>query len=136
MPRAKKSDASKGAETKKNSITSEPEWGGFLNLRLTDEHKVLFDTWHEASQQTVGTLLDDAMIDGIKVSLAYDTENECYIATFTGSLIPAHNTRYAASSRAGTYWEALALMCWKHFVLAEGNWFDYLPHSGTFKRWG
>lgn len=136
MPRAKKDATPKAPPKTGNSITSEPEWGGFLNLRLAEEDKVRFDAWYEGASQTIGTLLDDAMIDGLKVSMSWDVENECYIVTFTGSLIPAHNTRYASSSRAATYNEALALMCWKHFVLAEGNWFDFLPHSGKLNRWG
>lgn len=136
MPRAKKSP-----ETgKPNKTTTErqidPEWGGFLNLKLDEADKERFGTWYAAAETTVGSLLDDAMIDGLKVSIAYDTENECYIATFTGKLIPAHDTRYAASARAGTYWEAVALMCYKHFVVCEGNWFDFLPHNGKLARWG
>jgi len=136
MPRAKKDPNNPKPTSKPEPKAPEMDWGGFLNLRLTEEHKADFDAWHEASRETIGVLLDDAMIDGLKVSIAYSPENEAYCATFTGQLIPAHNTRYAASSWAGTWQEAVALMCWKHFVLAQGSWFDFLPHSGKLKRWG
>ena len=136
MPRAKKDATKATSEKAKNSITSEPEWGGFLNLKLDDGDKERFVEWQQQSGADVWKLLDDAMIDGVKFSLSYDAENECYIATFTGRLIPAHNTRYAASARAATWEEASALLCYKHFVLCEGNWFDFLPHSGRLNRWG
>lgn len=136
MPRAKKDVSSPKPEKTTSQRQIEPEWGGFLNLKLDDADKERFGVWFEASEKTISSLLDDAMIDGLKVSIGYDAENECYIATFTGKLIPAHDTRYAASARAGTYWEALALMCYKHFVLAEGNWFDFTPHNNRLNRWG
>jgi len=136
MPRPKKDPNATKPTTTKAAPKPELDWGGFLNLRLDDEHKAAFDTWHEAARETIGVLLDDAMIDGLKVSIAYSPENEAYVVTFTGQLIPSHQTRYAASAWAATWQEATALMCWKHFVLVEGNWFDFLPHNGKLKRWG
>lgn len=135
MPRAKKVDKPT-SERPTSTKQIEPEWGGFLNLKLDDADRERFDAWLEEHGGRVGAFLDDALIAGLKFSLSNDAENECYIATLTGLLIPSHNTRYAASARAGTVSEATALICYKHFVLAEGNWFDFLPHNGKLQRWG
>lgn len=136
MPRAKKDQTTPKQEKTTSQRQIEPEWGGFLNMKLDDADKERFDGWLVENASRVGSALEDALNEGIKFSLSYDAENECYIATFTGKLIPAHDTRYAASARAGTVNEGIALIVYKHFVLAEGNWFDFLPHNGKLARWG
>lgn len=111
-------------------------WGGFLNARMDDEKKARFVEWQTANATRVWPALDDALSEGLKFSLAYDAENEAYIATFTGRLCLSLEQRWAASSRAGTWEEATALLVFKHFVLAEGNWDNFRPSKGDFLKWG
>lgn len=111
-------------------------WGGFLNARLDDDLKARFAAWFDDNGGKVWQLLDDAVSEGLKYSLAYDGENEAYIATLTGRLCLSLEQRWAASARAGTWEEATALVLWKHFVLAEGNWDMFRPSKGDFMKWG
>lgn len=134
MPRAKKS-----TETKERPFSerqANPEWGGFLNLRISEEEKTAFERWFAGDGCPMWEMYEQAMIDGLKFSHAWDEDNQCYIASFTGTLIPGQQTRYATSARAGTYVESIALLCYKHFVLADGDWSNYLPKTGKFMSWG
>lgn len=117
-------------------VDSDAPWGGFLNARLDAEGKERFNDWFADVGSKVWQLLDDAVSEGLKYSLAYDAENEAYIATLTGRLCLSLKQRWAASARAGTWEEATALVLWKHFVLAEGNWDSFRPSRGDFMKWG
>lgn len=139
MPRKKSTettDKPKGSPLRRYECVEDAPWGGFLNARMDETNKARFYTWQETTGQRVWQMLDDALAEGIKFTLSYDSDNEAYIATFTGRLCASIGSRWAATSRAGTWEEALALQIFKHWVLAEGNWDDFMPKTGTFMRWG
>lgn len=140
MPRSK----STNGKTEKQDISarqrfacaSDAAWGGFLNVRLTDEQKAQFDEWRASVGAQFWSSLADIVAEGMKLSLVYDAENECFVATFTGALTGSPKFREASSSRAGTWEEAVALMVFKHEVLAVNGWGDFRPKSKTFMSWG
>jgi len=111
-------------------------WGGFINIRLDDEQKESFFAWLKDAGQTVSQLTDDALGEGVKIGMAVDHLNSCYIVTYTGALVLSSNERYVATSRAGTLAEALGLAAWKHFVLCDGDYGNYKPGNGSFLSWG
>ena len=118
-------------------LDDKAKWGGFINIRLSDEQKAGFFAWCEKNPTVGGQLLDDMLGAGCKVTLAYDAEHEAYIVTVTGALVgedPA--SRYASTSRAGTMNEVVALTVWKHFVLCDGEYGNYKPRDSSFMRWG
>lgn len=117
-------------------LPNEAAWGGFINIRLDDEQKSSFLAWFEDNSSTVSGYVDDVLAEGMKVSLAYDRENQCYIATFTGALVSGSNERYVATSRAGTLNECLGLAVWKHFYLADGDYGNFKPKNSTMMSWG
>lgn len=117
-------------------LPNEATWGGFINVRLDDEQKSSFHAWYEDNSSTVSGYVDDVLSEGMKVSLAYDRENQCYIATFTGALVGGSNERYVATSRAGTLNECLGLAVWKHFYLADGDYGAFKPKTSTMMSWG
>jgi len=117
-------------------LPADSAWGGFINLRLNEEHKTQFDRWYGDDAPLVWQLLDDAIGGGMKFSLAYDAENQAYIATFTGKLYPDATSRCATSSRAPVLDEAIALLVWKFFVLAQCDMGDYLVKTSSLHRWG
>lgn len=115
---------------------SDAPWGGFINVRLTDEHRGQFEAWYSSHSNDIGAMLTDILATGIKLSLTFDHENQCFLATLTGALVPPSRDRFAVSTRAGTMSEVLALACWKHFVLAKQNYGAFRPKSGDFLHWG
>lgn len=117
-------------------LPNDAAWGGFINIRLDDEQKQTFFTWFADAGTAIHTLLDDVLIEGMKVAFAYDRENQCYIVTFTGALVGNSNERYCATSRAGTLTECLGLAVWKHFYLADGDYGNFKPKTGQLNNWG
>lgn len=111
-------------------------WGGFVNIRLDDEQKENFLGWFEVNAGRTSELVDDLLGQSAKVALAFDAENQCYIATVTGALVSNSNERYVATSRAASLTEALGLAVWKHFYLCEGDYGNYKPRGSTFMKWG
>jgi hypothetical protein len=111
-------------------------WGGFINIRLDDEQKSSFHAWFGEYSSTVAGFIEDVLAEGMKVSMSYDRENQCHIATFTGALVRNSNERYVTTSRAGTLNESLGLAVWKHFFLADGDYGNYKPRTSTLMSWG
>lgn len=112
------------------------EWGGFINIRLSEEHRAQFDEWLKANRNNVFPAVEDLTAKGMKVALAYDEENEASVVTFTGNLVSGKPSRWCVTTRAGSLAECMALAVWKHYVVAAENYDDYLPKSDTLKRWG
>lgn len=117
-------------------VPSDAEWGGFINIRLEDEDKAKFDLWWSEHRTDAWSAFDDMLGEGMKVSLAYDAENECYICSLTGNGWKDSVKRWCMTTRAGTMDEVIALAMWKHYVLSDGDWGDYAPKTGRKKSWG
>lgn len=118
-------------------LPSDAPWGGFINIRLDDDQRTEFYAWYEANAQYVEAALDDMLAAGIKVTVAYDSHNECFICSVTGALVGANKlARYTSTSRAGTRAEATALTVWKHYDLCAEDYGNYQPHNQQFMRWG
>lgn len=112
------------------------QWGGFINIRLSDDNKADFSTWYDENAGQAGLLLDDLLGQGMKVAFSFDAENSCYICTFTGKLLASSGDRFCMTTRAGRLEEVIALACWKHFSLAKGDYDNFRPKTGNFSSWG
>lgn len=117
------------------STNNDSPWGGFINVRLDDEQKADYEVWVSENPNEPWRLLDDLLGEGMKVGFSYDSENECYILTFTGALVDGSTERYCLTSRAGTLPDVVAVGTWKHFVLLKQNYGD-LRANGRKNNWG
>lgn len=140
MPRKTKSQLKQTTYLKEKQpfhLDNDAEWGGFINIRLDDQQADAFRRWYSAGGVDVEAAVDEMLGLGVKLTLAFDGENDCYICSVTGGLVGANRShRYTSTSRAGTYHEALGLTVWKHYVLCEGDYGNYSPRSQTFMKWG
>lgn len=139
MPPRNADEANHGKDRKPRKPSTAPvadNWGGYINMALAEQDKASFasyladgdvDFWHD---------LFEFVGEGLKFSLAYDTANECFIATFTGELVRGSKAKYAASARAGSAVEASALLVFKHVVLAKTDWAVWVTAGGTKFNWG
>jgi hypothetical protein len=139
MARPKKTSAtlSTSQQTKVGKWQAEKDapWGGFINIRVDEEQKEQFHQWCAENPEEGWRITDDLLAQGMKVGFAYDTENECYIMTLTGTLVEGSTERYCVTSRAGTLGDVIALSAWKHVVLVAGAYGD-LRANGRLNNWG
>jgi hypothetical protein len=117
-------------------LPNDAAWGGFINLKLDDEAKVIFGAWAEFNRDNLWVMVDDVLGAGMKLGLSYDRENSCYILTFTGALVGGSNERYCMTTRASTLSEVFELAVWKHQELCGGEYGDFRPRSGKMLNWG
>lgn len=136
MARKKKSTPQVQVEQGEFFCASDAAWGGFVNIRLSDDQKTKFKDWWEERANEVPDIIGEFLAEGGKVAYTFDRSNQCFIVTFTGALMGNSQDRFAATSRAGTLDEACALMAWKHGYLAEGDYGNYRPLTGEMQAWG
>lgn len=116
-------------------LSPDAPWGGFINIRVDEEQKEEFHVWCRDNPEQAWAHFDDALGQGMKSSLAYDRENECYIMTLTGALVEGSTERYCVTSRAGTLGDVIALSMWKHVELVHEKYGD-LRANGRMNNWG
>lgn len=118
-------------------LESDAPWGGFINIRLSDQQKEEFHAWQEDNHEFSARYFDEMLGSGIKASFSYDAHNECYVLAVTGALVlDIASSRFCSTSRAGSMAEVVDLTVWKHDVLARGNYGNYKPKTGAFLSWG
>jgi hypothetical protein len=133
MPRRRTSDTPPKVEapTRRQSVQSgEMEWGGFVNVRLTDEEKDAFNLWLDGDGAKFWSYLVDTISNGFKFGVSWDTTNECFVATYTGQGLVSDDRRYCLTARGGTMEKATALLVFKDLVLLRSDWGLYKPSTG------
>ena len=118
-------------------LPNDAKWGGFINIKLDDEQKAEFYAWLEANAAHYSATFDDMLGDGLKASISYDAEHECYILSLQGALVGnSPEERFVSTCRAGTLSEVIALTVWKHTDLTGGDYGNYKPKDSSFMKWG
>jgi len=118
-------------------LENDAQWGGFINIRLSEKQTDEFRVWHEGNGQYVPGYIDEILGAGCKVSLSYDAQNECFVCALTGALVDATpSSRFCSTSRAESLQAVLALTVWKHVYLVKGDYGNYQPSTGNFLRFG
>lgn len=113
------------------------QWGGYVNVRLNEEQKGGFNAWFQEHGTLYWEMMIEVIGDGMKVSFAYDNSHSCYMVTFTGNLLRTpEGDRFVCTSRSASLEEAMALAVWKHFILAHGDYSNYMPKTQNFMQWG
>jgi len=115
--------------------TSFNGWGNteFVNVSLNTEQTKDFKSWFPKQSETFTEVLGQVMVDDYKVSCNWDDNNQCFIATLTGKPNQSVNSGKALSARSDDWWEALALVLYKHLVIFKNSaWNGEL----TRNNWG
>lgn len=140
MPRkAKSTPAPKRADPnagRRYYLPGDAVFGGYVNLKLDDEHKAAFELWYGEHEHDVSQLHTETLVDGMAFSLKWDAENDCFFASYSGAGVTGSNERYVLTARASSWFEALALLVFKHCELMGGSWDEFLPRTGRLNSWG
>lgn len=130
MPRGKSVKSTQqpapGFAVAPRKIQKDDEWGGFVQVSVDEAHREDFDLWASEMGPRVYDELDDALGSGLKFTLAYDGQNQCYIASLTGrpDIAGVRPFTCCLSARAGTFGDAIAVLMYKHVALLHSDWFD------------
>lgn len=114
------------------------EWGGFVSVKVDEPGKELFNLWYSENMQNIPALLTDALADGLKLSVSWDGGNQSMIATFTGRPCESADWpfRCSLSARAADFWEAVALLCYKEYVVTGRDWTPWTVNGRRLDTWG
>jgi len=112
------------------------EWGGFVQHTLSEIDKERFTEWLTSSSDPVGQLLIDVLASGLKVTLVWDSANDCFIGTLTGRPDSKGEMPFtcALSGRGATVQEALGVTLYKHDVVMGSDWTDWLVNGSRTKK--
>lgn len=136
MPRKPKGE---GTPSPRSAVKSKDiEWGGFLDIRISDAEKTAFDNWQVLTAGDHWLDFVEEISRGLKFGLSYDKDNDCYIATFTGygQELIGLDARYCMQARAPAWETSVALLMYKHLVIAQQNWGNYRPRTKTMDNFG
>lgn len=115
-------------------LTEGAEWGGFINVPVDEQQKAEFYAWYEGDHSAWWLIMEELLGAGIKVSLAYDGDNDSWICSLTGALVDGYAERFVTTTRAGSLGEVQALACYKHVFVVKGV---YRMYNGKKKPlWG
>lgn len=93
----------------------------FVSRNLLSEEADDFKKWEKGVSAESGSLISQVMLDDYKLSVTYDDNNECFIATLTGKDDQRHNSNKALSARSDDWYEAIMMTLYKHLVLFSGT---------------
>jgi len=130
--------ARKARNSDEHSNANEVKWGGFIDIRLTEDQKAAFYVWQRENEPGMWEEFAEVVAKGFKFGLSYDAENGCYIATFTasGRAVIGLDQRYCLTARAPEWPTALSLLLYKHVEIARGDWGTYSPVTQRMANFG
>lgn len=122
---------------KRSNDRNSQEWGKFefVAVNLTEEEKKQFRLAYKDKPNDLLNPLDGFLKNGYKISLSYDQQNNCVLASMTGKDPASPNYNYVMTSRAADAWESLALALFKHYqVCDDEDWGGDTREDG--RSWG
>lgn len=110
------------------------EWQGFVNVTLPPGAKQAWQAWHEMGTPLTDGL-DRMLLDGYKITLKYEEQNDCYSAFCTGATSDHNNSGWGLSERSGSSAVALSRLVYIHTVVLNGDWDAYKTAPTPYNRW-
>jgi len=106
----------------------------FVDLNLTPDQRDRFGTWYADAQSEMGDYLLAVTTADYRIGLSYDAQNNTSIASLTGRKEASRNANRCLTARAPEPLEALALLLYKHFVVADQQ--EWASAGDNGRKWG
>jgi hypothetical protein len=105
----------------------------FSTCKLSASDKKAFETWaKDQGDDFFLVAYPDLLQSGIKCSMSYDADNDCFIFSMTDRNPSSANHNVCMVSRSDSHEEAMLLGIYKHLVICDdGSW----PVAGD-DNWG
>jgi hypothetical protein len=105
----------------------------FAQINLNESQRDEFELWLKEQPQDIVENISKFALDGYKLSLSCDFENQCFIASFTQRNIDHPHNSVTVSSRSDDWDEAMMLCAFKVYRLFPGK---PLPTERKKFNWG
>lgn len=105
----------------------------FVNAPLTAEEKKAFKAWYKGEPDKVFTGLINLIPHGYKQSVSWSDDQQCFTASLTCRDEENPNFNMCLTGRSNDYWEAHAIVFYKHEFLSEGGIWAFDTQSSS---WG
>lgn len=109
-------------------------WKGFLNHRLSPEHREMFGAW-DFDGDDVWLFISQANTEGYRFSTSYNTQNSTYNAILQCTDADSPNYGYSLSAYAQEWYTAVRLVLFKHIVVFQYVW-DTQKATNPSDNWG
>lgn len=111
---------------KKKPKSNGTNWGDmeFVNIALDEVQKTKYALWVKVPITPIGDLIGQAIVDDYKLSVGWDDNNQCFIATLTGKQDQKFNAMRSMSARSDDWYEAICLLMFKHFEMSDAIRWD------------
>lgn len=105
------------------------EFKGFANLEVPEEAKEDVKRYLKENKLCL-EYIETLILDGHKVSVGVNEKNGAIQATAFCTYSKSPNAGFILSAFAGNWYDAVAVLAWKHVVLSgRGKWHDDLQDS-------
>lgn len=105
----------------KQEAPKKAEFRGFFNYSLNDEQKADCKTWIRKEEE-VAIGIQDSIASGYKVSVGLDSKGVGYQASMQCNNVKDANAGLCLSAYANNWYDALAVLMFKHIVILEKTW--------------
>lgn len=108
---------------RKASKSTDKSWTvEFSTLRLSAADKKDFIAWAKNHADDMWMVYyPDLLQSGIKCSMSYDSDNDCFIFSMTCKDPSSENHNVCMVSRAGSHEEAMLIGLYKHMVICDNQ---------------
>lgn len=105
----------------------------FVNVRLTEAEKVVFNDWYAENQDDLLLLVDQIISTDNKFTISYSTEYLAYTTAVTCKDLHSVNVNWCITSRSDDMLQAIGMSVYKTLWLyADKTWADLTQQS----NWG
>lgn len=127
MPRGKNGKPVEGGLVERSAhgplwVATDADWGGYVNIRLSDDAVAEFELWSGAPECDWWGMYCELVAEGARVTCVSDPANDCYIMSATTCGWHGGTSRWTLQARAESVQRAAALLVYKHYIVAEGDW--------------
>lgn len=122
--------------TKKPAPAKVSAWDStFVRCEMDKATKDKVKNWDPKYEQTIDGL-ERMVMDGYKVSIAFDRYNDCVGVFCTIPEVTAGNHGWCLTARGPDTLAALKVLVFKHYTILDGVWTSEVSQAASKDAWG